>query len=47
MTNGLVNAYEEMYKITINRTIYRKNELLKYVLRITIQMWNVEDIKSL
>ena len=47
MTNELVNAYEEMRKITIIRTIYRKNELLKYVLRITIQMWNVEDIKSL
>ena len=47
MTNELVNAYGEMYKITIIRTIYRKNELLKYVLRITIQMWNVEDIKSL
>ena len=47
MTNELVDAYGEMYKITISGTIYRKNELLKYVLRITIQMWNVEDIKSL
>ena len=47
MTNELVNAYEEMCEITIKRTIYRKNELLKYVLRITMQMWNVEDIKSL
>jgi hypothetical protein len=47
MTNELVNEYGEMCKITINRTIYRKNELLKYVLRITMQMWNVETIKSL
>ena len=47
MTNGLVNAYGEMCKITINRTIYRKNELLKYILRITMQMWIVETIKSL
>ena len=28
MTNELVNEYGEMCKITINRTIYRKNELL-------------------